>query len=523
MPTNIKQILANKSNDYSELETKFFEATKKSLIFDTCSLAETEYFKLLSASIVIPAWNVKGTILICLTAIEQSSFNQKYPGKLQVVITDDGSTDNTLKILKESNLKLNLTVVHQENHGQGLAMNAGISAAEGDIIIEVDADTILNYYAIENLMARHQFHKNALYTGFRHYVNSDDDRVKLKYIKKNGPDPKPYILNDERIKFPEPGWPDNMCIASNHYKDLGNSRGLWMGNDDNNDPWILADMVFGMLFSMPRDIFNKIGGFDDRFEGWGCDDGYVGAKAISEGVFVIPVYTATGFHISHPFRTEDKQSEYDFNRKFFFDFINATDYLGHPDWIAKAAKRIDARYIISNSQKSSKFSKLSNKAIEPMNIEDLIAVGQFSEAYDLIIKLEDKNDQYYLYLGRTLLGLRRYQESVNILQEACRYTKSPDLLLLLARANASIHKYTEAHSILEEISKNNPEYPELKYWLIRDPAANLRQGINFYNQKSYDVAKVCFEAVLISDHNNIEAAEYHSKCLNEIENLTKSN
>lgn len=523
MSTNIKQILAGNSNDYSDLETKFFEATKKSLIFDTCSLDEIEYSKLLKASIVIPAWNVEDTILICLTAIEQSSFNQKYPEKLQVVITDDGSTDNTLKILKESKLKLNLTVVHQENHGQGPAMNAGISAADGDIIIEVDADTILNYYAIENLMVRHQFYKNALYTGFRHYVNSDDDRVKLEYIKKNGPDPKSYILNDERIKFPEPGWPDNMCIASNHYKDLGKSKGLWMGNDDNNDPWILADMVFGMLFSMPRDIFNKIGGFDDRFEGWGCDDGYVGAKAISEGVFVIPVYTATGFHISHPFRTEDKQAEYDFNRKFFFDFINATEYPGHPDWIAKAAKRIDAKYTFSNAKRVSKLPSLTDKAIEPMGIEELIAIGKYSEAYDLIVKIVNKSDQYYLDMGKTLLGLRRYQECVNLLEEVCKNTKSTDLLFLLARADASIQKYAEANSILKLIYKDNPEYPELKYWLIRDPGANLRQGINYYNQKYYDVAQVCFEAVLISDHTNTIATEFHLKCLYEIENRTRSN
>ena len=256
MLKNIKDILKNKSNDYSRLEEKFQKITSMSLTTDSTPIDDQVHSPIdLSASIVIPAWNAKDTILSCLIAIEKSSFNHKYPQNLEVIITDDGSSDNTFKIIKDSNLNLNYTVIHQKNYGQGPAMNAGISAAEGDIIIEVDVDTILNYFAIENLMKRHQFYQDALYTGFRYYVDKNDPRVGVEYLRKNGPDANFYLINDERIKFPVAGWPNNMCIASNHYKRLGNSKGLWMANDDNEDPWILADMVFGMLFSLPKNVF----------------------------------------------------------------------------------------------------------------------------------------------------------------------------------------------------------------------------------------------------------------------------
>jgi len=518
MPKNIKQILKDKSNDYSKLEKNFFNKTGKSLIFDNCSVENKENSKTLSASIVIPAFNAEDTILICLSAIERSSFNLKYPGRLQVVITDDGSTDNTYKLLKESKFNLNLTVVHQKNHGQGPAMNAAISVATGDIIIEVDADTILNFYAIENLMARHQFHKDALYTGFRFYVNENFPKVNLNYIKKNGPDSGFYLASDERIKFPEPGWPDNMNIISNHFKNLGNSKGLWMGNDDNDDPWILADMVFGMLFSLPRNIFNTIGGFDDRFEGWGCDDGYVGAKAISEGVYVIPVYTATAFHISHPFRTIDKQSEYDFNRKFFFEFINSTAYKGHPDWIAKARNRITSKFTLKNINLGLDYSSKKKVKREFVDTEYLLNTGRYKEAYTNISKEKNRDIQHFINLSKALRGINQYKKTVKVLENLIKDKEyiNEDILFQLAMAHSSIGNFTKARSLLKKISEIKPNYPELSYWLYRDPKANFRQGIKYFKEELYEGAQRCFEAVLLSKPDDNDALIYRKKCIKKI-------
>lgn len=515
MTKNIKRILIDKSNDYSDLEKDFYKKTGKSLIFDNCTIEEVSTKNVLSASVVIPAWNASDTILSCLSAIEKSSFNQKYSDKLEAVITDDGSTDNTYKILKNSNFNLNLTVVQQANHGQGQAMNAAISAAKNDIIIEVDADTILNYYAIENLMARHQFYKDALYTGFRYYVDKKFKKVSLDYIEKKGPDRKFYLTSDERITFPEPGWPDNMNVTSNHYKNLGNLKGLWMGNDDNDDPWILADMVFGMLFSIPRQIFKKIGGFDDRFEGWGCDDGYVGAKAVSEGVFVIPVYTSTAFHISHPFRTKDKQSEYDFNRKFFFEFINSLNYKGHPDWITKASKRITNRFTIKNKVHNATSKTKKNLTL---NVQYLLDSGRYGEAYKKIIIQKNKNIKYYNDLCKVLDGMDRQEEIIVLLEKLTKNKQfyKEDLLFHLAISYSSIGKFDKAKYLLVQISKINPEYPSLRYWLYRDQQANLRQGIKYYKEGFYKIAKRCFEAVLVLKPKNKEARTYRDKCMEQL-------
>jgi glycosyltransferase involved in cell wall biosynthesis len=510
---DIKRILSQHNNDYSNLEKSFKDKYNREFIFDNVLFEElTDNTPSLSASVVIPAWKAEDTIVQTLTAIEKSSFNQKFPQKLQVVVSDDGSTDNTFSLIKDSGLNLNLVVVRQDNYSQGPAMNAGISAAEGDIVIEVDADTVLNFSSLENLMVRHEFQKDLLLTGFRHYVQPDDERVSLEYLKKNGPDAGFYITNDERIEYFEPGYPSNMCLASNHYKRLGNFNGLWM--PDNNafhDPWLLADMVFGMLFSAPREYFNLVGGFDDRFEGWGCDDGYVGAKLISEGLQVIPVYAATGLHISHPFRTQDKQAEYDFNRKFFFEFINATDYSGHPDWIAKAKTRIKEKHVLKSR---SNIKHDIQKKPQSMTVQQLLSVGKYQKAIDL---MNDQSQINSFYFATALFGLHKYKEAISYLEINSLEQIDDRSSVLLACCYAAMGKFDDARRILDTIEQLNPEFPELQYWLHRDLSITLRQGIKYFEQNFYDVALRCFESCLILDPESAEAQNLREICLEKIE------
>lgn len=510
---NINKILSQHNNDYSSLEKSFNNQYNRELIFDSILFEElTDNGPSLSASVVIPAWNAEDTIVQTLTAIEKSSFNQKFPQKLQVVVADDGSTDDTYSVIKNSGLDLNLIVIRQDNHSQGPAMNAGISAAEGDIVIEVDADTVLNFNALENLMVRHEFQKDLLLTGFRHYVHPNDERVSLEYLQKKGPDAGFYITNDERIQYFEPGYPSNMCLASNHYKRLGNFNGLWMpDNSLFHDPWLLADMVFGMLFSAPREYFNLVGGFDDRFEGWGCDDGYVGAKLISEGLQVIPVYAATGLHISHPFRTQDKQGEYDFNRKFFFEFINATGYTNHPDWIAKAKTRIKEKHILGSRPNT---ERVVQKKPQSMTVQQLLSVGKYQKAIDLMDDQTQKNPYNYAV---ALFGLRKHKEATSYLEINNSEQIDDKNTLLLARCYAAEGRFDDARRILDTIEQHNPELPDLKYWLYRDPSITLKQGIKYFEQNFYDVALQCFESCLILDPKNSEALQFRDKCLRNLE------
>lgn len=69
----------------------------------------------------------------------ESALNQTYP-HLEVIVVDDGSTDNSPKII--AHYKDKIIPVLKENGGQASAFNAGFAATKGDIICLLDADDI---------------------------------------------------------------------------------------------------------------------------------------------------------------------------------------------------------------------------------------------------------------------------------------------------------------------------------------------------------------------------------------------
>jgi len=87
-------------------------------------------------TIIIPAFNEEKGIA---TTIE-SALNIDYPKKkLEIIVVDDGSKDNTYKIALQYKNK-GIKVFTKPNGGKGTALNLGISKAKGKIIVTMDAD-----------------------------------------------------------------------------------------------------------------------------------------------------------------------------------------------------------------------------------------------------------------------------------------------------------------------------------------------------------------------------------------------
>ncbi len=90
-------------------------------------------------SVVIPLYNKEAYILQTL----QSVLNQTY-ANLECVIVDDGSTDNSVDIVREfiSKNKLSWRLISQQNSGQTKARNHGIRQAGGEFIAFLDSDDL---------------------------------------------------------------------------------------------------------------------------------------------------------------------------------------------------------------------------------------------------------------------------------------------------------------------------------------------------------------------------------------------
>ena len=103
-------------------------------------------------SVVVPAYNEGVVLRACVESILASGYRW-----LEVVLVDDGSTDDTLAIMREFEHDPRVVVVAKPNGGKGSALNAGIAHATGEVFVFVDADGVFTNTTIPRLLE-----------GFRH-------------------------------------------------------------------------------------------------------------------------------------------------------------------------------------------------------------------------------------------------------------------------------------------------------------------------------------------------------------------
>ncbi len=90
----------------------------------------------MNISVIIPAYNAEKTISSCLEALNRQQNID--PSEFEVIVVDDGSTDNTKDICQHFN---NVTYLWQAGpKGASTARNSGLNVAQGDIICFTDAD-----------------------------------------------------------------------------------------------------------------------------------------------------------------------------------------------------------------------------------------------------------------------------------------------------------------------------------------------------------------------------------------------
>lgn len=92
-------------------------------------------------SFIIPAYNASATLFDCVESIVKSMHGLCY----EMVIVDDGSSDNTLQLAESlSEENHNIRVFHQSNKGLSSARNTGIDLANGRFLAFVDSDDYID-------------------------------------------------------------------------------------------------------------------------------------------------------------------------------------------------------------------------------------------------------------------------------------------------------------------------------------------------------------------------------------------
>lgn len=99
-------------------------------------------------SIIIPVYNAEQYISECITTVLAQTYTN-----IEVLIINDGSTDNSFEVCKEyESLDKRVRVIHQKNAGVSSARNTGIENAQGRYIAFVDSDDIISQKYIQTLV-----------------------------------------------------------------------------------------------------------------------------------------------------------------------------------------------------------------------------------------------------------------------------------------------------------------------------------------------------------------------------------
>ncbi|MFC3196182.1 glycosyltransferase family 2 protein [Parapedobacter deserti] len=213
-------------------------------------------------TVIIPTYNRATKVLTAIKSVK----NQSY-GNVQLIVVDDGSTDNTGDLLSHID---GLTYIYKPNGGQASARNAGLQLANGDFIASLDSDDYWERDFLEKAMnALNRYHadfafanwnqKTQYTTDWRDFLSSDPYLV--PYIKE--PIDGWYRLSSEELRAlylkacPSP----SSSVVMRRQSMVGG----WDNHMNIGDDWgLYLDMIFAKpcaaVFTLERLWYKDIDG-----------------------------------------------------------------------------------------------------------------------------------------------------------------------------------------------------------------------------------------------------------------------
>ena len=144
-------------------------------------------------SIIATFYNLEDYVIKCVNSLTQQTLKD-----IEIICVNDGSTDNTIKILQELAEHDNrIKIIDKQNEGVSIARNTGIQAASGNYIMFVDGDDYLELNACE-ILYKKAIEMNVDIVTFQFTYKWTNKSVKYKKFKNS---PYYYEIKDHSYLF----------------------------------------------------------------------------------------------------------------------------------------------------------------------------------------------------------------------------------------------------------------------------------------------------------------------------------
>jgi glycosyltransferase involved in cell wall biosynthesis len=270
-----------------------------------------------TVSFVIPCYNSSESILEVLDCISILEGREQIK---EVIIINDASTDNTVKLIESFSKKSDFKIVlinNKKRLSSSKARNLGINNANGELVFFLDSDILIppDYIKVHSFI--HSQINKCITLSFRSYINKDSYKRKEKKfpIKK-------YINEFRLYKKVPPSWfsqrglEEPKDIKRLHlYKDTNGFRKLSIERNAKY-LWTLPEVtLIGASCIKRKHLKNTL--FNTRFKGWGYEDIEFSARLIAKGLYVIPVIKLGVYHLSHKKRLPSYSDDFKRNMELY--------------------------------------------------------------------------------------------------------------------------------------------------------------------------------------------------------------
>lgn len=169
-------------------------------------------------SVIVASRNRRALLQRCLRALAAQNAD---PASFEVIVADDGSSDETPKLLESLQTPFRLRVLRLDGNGQASAQNAAIEVAAGDFCLFLDDDVVASPELVSEHLAAH---------------SANERMIGVGRLTQRAPDARDWYADEFAVSW------------NRHYDELGEQPLEWIG-------------CFGGNLSAPRAALEEVGGF----------------------------------------------------------------------------------------------------------------------------------------------------------------------------------------------------------------------------------------------------------------------